>query len=319
MPLLIPRILSVWGSLMLLSLPTSTAAQEEKNTTDSRFCRYIGSELSSNGPVNSTGFQSFKWSQQEQDWYLTSTINDTRSPFLVTQMHDIQGYISAPANAEASACVYMFRGINVTGSGDNGCEGVLSQECVNWLTKTVSYAPDNVGGVSRCARTPPIEDVRKACGDGVVMSYSTGQFCFNSVVLPFDLFSAGYPIDFSNHTCTILSPPANSMPTDYLTYPAMGIGTSPGNSDQSYENFTHYDLYVRQTRPWLVAGSFKSGAGMVAETRVVCVAPDRVVGESRQPEGPWPPTQEGAGTRMAPLSGSMMSLFAGIFGILLIL
>jgi hypothetical protein len=109
------------------------------------------------------------------------------------------------------------------------------------------------------------------------------------------------------------------MPTDYLTYPALGIGTSPGNSDQSHENFTHYDLYVRQSRPWLIAGSFQSGTGMVMETKVVCVAPDRVVGESRRPEGPWPPSQKGGGTRMAPLSGGMMSLFAVIFGVLLIL
>jgi hypothetical protein len=177
MPILISKILTFCGSLMLLSLPTSTVAQEEKNTTDSRFCRYIGSELSSNAPVNSTGFQSFQWSQQEQDWYLTTTINDTRSPFLLTQMHDIQGYISAPVNTEASACVYMFRGINATGGGDDGCEGVLSRDCVNWLKRTVSYELDKVGGVSRCARTPPMEDVRKACGDRVFMSYSTGQFC----------------------------------------------------------------------------------------------------------------------------------------------
>jgi hypothetical protein len=109
------------------------------------------------------------------------------------------------------------------------------------------------------------------------------------------------------------------MPTDYLTYPAMGIGTAPGESDQSADNFTHYDMYVRQSRPWLVAGSFQSGASMKSETKVVCVAPDRVVGESRRPEGAWPPAQEGGGTRMAPLNGSIMALFAGIFGVLLIL
>jgi hypothetical protein len=165
----------VWGSFMLLSLPPSFA-QETTIPNNLRFCPYIGDTPSPDYPVNSTGPQSFRWSQQAQDWYLTTTLNDTRSPFLETQMHDIQGYISAPANTEASACVYMLRGINATGGGDDDCEGVLSRGCREWLTKTVSFMPENARGVSRCARTPSKEDVTEACGAEVVLSYSTGQF-----------------------------------------------------------------------------------------------------------------------------------------------
>jgi hypothetical protein len=169
------RLSTLWGGSMLLSLPAS-AAQEIRNSTDLS-CHYLGNDLSSNAPVNSTGSQSFQWSQQEQDWYFTTTVNDTRSPFLVAQMHDIQGYISAPANTKASACVYMFKGINATGGGDDGCEGVMSRECIDWLTRTVSYAPENRGGVSRCAMPPPTEDLRNACGPNVQKLVSAGQSC----------------------------------------------------------------------------------------------------------------------------------------------
>jgi hypothetical protein len=166
------KIPSVWASFILLSLPSF--AQETTNRTDLSLCPYGLGTFSSNAPVNSTGSQSIQWSQQAQDWYLTTTLNDTRSPFLVTQMHDIQGYISAPANTEAHACVYMLRGINATGGGEDGCEGVLSRGCVDWLTNKVSYMPENRGGVSKCASTPPREEMREACGADVAMLVSTG-------------------------------------------------------------------------------------------------------------------------------------------------
>jgi hypothetical protein len=163
---------SFWASFLLLSLPSF--AQETANRSDLSSCPYALGTFSSNALVNSTGSQSIRWSQQEQDWYLTTTLNDTRSPFLVTQMHDIQSYISAPANTEAHACVYMLGGINATGGGEDGCEGVLSRGCVDWLTNKVSYMPEDRGGVSQCASTPSREEVREACGAGVVMLVSTG-------------------------------------------------------------------------------------------------------------------------------------------------
>jgi hypothetical protein len=169
------KIPVVWVSFVLLSLPFSV--QKTTNTTDPSICPHMLGTLSSNAPVNATGSQSVQWSQQAQDWYLTTTLNDTRSPFLVAQMHDIQGYISAPSNTEAHACVYMLGGINATGGGENGCEGVLSHGCVDWLTNTVSYMPEDIGGLPQCALTPRREDVREACGAGVVMMGSTGQFC----------------------------------------------------------------------------------------------------------------------------------------------
>jgi hypothetical protein len=168
----IKTIPAVWASFIILSLPSS--AQETTNTTNLSSCPYSLGTFSSNAPVNSTGSQSVQWSQQAQDWYFTTTLNDTRSPFLETQMHDIQGYISAPTNTEAHACVYMLGGINATGGGEDGCEGVLSRSCVNWLTNTVSYTTEDRGNVSRCASAPSREEVREACGTGVVMSVSRG-------------------------------------------------------------------------------------------------------------------------------------------------
>jgi hypothetical protein len=96
------------------------------------------------------------------------------------------------------------------------------------------------------------------------------------------------------------------MPTDYLTYKATGIGMAPGNSDRFADNFTFYDLYVRQTRPWIITSSIPQGSGFVRETKLICQAPDRVLEGSREPEGKWPPEQQGGGPSLAPSNGVSM-------------
>lgn len=93
------------------------------------------------------------------------------------------------------------------------------------------------------------------------------------------------------------------MPTDYLTHQATGIGTMPGRSDRYADNFTWYDVYVRQTRPWIITSSIPAGSAFIRETKVICQAPDRVLEGSRQPEGEWPPQQGGACIVLAPWNG----------------
>jgi hypothetical protein len=78
------------------------------------------------------------------------------------------------------------------------------------------------------------------------------------------------------------------MPSEYLTWPVMGLSAAPGNSDRFPDNFTYYDRYVRQPRPWVVAGS-------MGQTKVLCIAPDQLVGETRTPNGAWPPNSRGVG------------------------
>jgi hypothetical protein len=66
-----------------------------QNTTDINRCPKTIGVLSPDARVNSTGMRSLRWQGEEKDWYLTTTLNDTRSPLLTATMHDFQGYISA--------------------------------------------------------------------------------------------------------------------------------------------------------------------------------------------------------------------------------
>ncbi|KAH7073258.1 hypothetical protein FB567DRAFT_196422 [Paraphoma chrysanthemicola] len=133
------------------------------STSLTRCPRVIGT-LSPNAPVNSTGLRSFRWLDKMQDWYLTMSFNDTRSPFLVSQMHDLQGYISAPANSAAVACVHMLGGLNATAGGGSGCDGVLSPECITWLSDHMRYATRGSPRDLRCANNPNITELRRVCG-----------------------------------------------------------------------------------------------------------------------------------------------------------
>jgi hypothetical protein len=125
--------------------------------------------LSPNAPITSTGMRPFRWTGFTQDWYLTSTFNDTRSSVNVSQRHEFQGYISAPMNADARACVSMFGGINGTVKGDNGCEGLLSQRCLDYLAVNVTFAgfPSRWGGNATSCDVLPVHDrwYEDACGE----------------------------------------------------------------------------------------------------------------------------------------------------------
>jgi hypothetical protein len=86
------------------------------------------------------------------------------------------------------------------------------------------------------------------------------------------------------------------MPSDYLTWPVVGSRVDGDESDQGVGNFTSYDLFVRQPRPWLIQAELRfENRTRRTETRLLCVAPDGVVGENRRPDGKWPPKSEGRG------------------------
>lgn len=166
------RYMTTWAMFGALSLPCS--AQNGTNETDLRRCGG-SSTLSPDAHVNSTGSLSFRWPQQTQDWYFTTTFNDTRNPVLLGGIQDLVTWISAPEDIDTSICVYMLEGINATAAGDNGCEGILSESCVRWLTENISYDNWNDGRRERCARTPPNEEVHANCGKQVSYYASTGQ------------------------------------------------------------------------------------------------------------------------------------------------
>jgi hypothetical protein len=90
------------------------------------------------------------------------------------------------------------------------------------------------------------------------------------------------------------------VPDDYRTMAAMGFGAAPGQSD-SYNTFENYDLFVRQTIPWVVAstsGRSPDGGSGQSKTQVVCVSPDTVLPGSRIPDlqfGTWEEENAAAG------------------------
>lgn len=150
------------------------SAQNQTNKTDISQCGSFNT-LSPDAPVNSTGSMSFSWSERIQDWHFTTTFNDTRDPVLLEGIQNFGTWITVPQDTDTSICIYMLRPINATGTGDNGCDGILSQQCVDWLTENVKYDGWDDGSQIRCARSPYHEDVTKNCGEHVAFRALSGM------------------------------------------------------------------------------------------------------------------------------------------------
>lgn len=173
-------------SAIWLTIVAFVALCLAQNSTDSSIydicsAPTIGT-LSPNAPVNSTGMRSFQWTNFKQDWYFTSIFNDTRNAVNTSQRHDFQGYISAPMNTNARACVSMFDGMNATAKRDGGCEGLLSQRCIEYLTGSVSVLPGPSkweDGATRCDNFP-IKDqwYNYACGNELNGGVGNCKFTF---------------------------------------------------------------------------------------------------------------------------------------------
>jgi hypothetical protein len=107
---------------------------------------HIRGSLDPSARVNTTGQVAFTWDTlRSEEWYFSLTLNDTRSPTRNGQKESLQSYLSFPnSTTEARGVVFQFSGINAsaTGTGMNGCEGVLSTECFDKLNN-VSFGGGN--------------------------------------------------------------------------------------------------------------------------------------------------------------------------------
>ncbi|KAH7402902.1 hypothetical protein BKA66DRAFT_564788 [Pyrenochaeta sp. MPI-SDFR-AT-0127] len=261
---------------VLFLLFTTTLTQS--NGTDRRFCRYVVGNFDSNASVNSTGSRPFQFSNEfsgDQDWYLSVTVNDTRDPILVSSMHEVQGYISVAETTQADICVYMFGGMNApAGDEMDGCEGTISEECVNFLEREIRFPTPSVrdrNGERRCNPRPMDDEAKKICGDALFRG---------------PLISNSFSQDMTNHSCTIPSPPGFDIPSNYRTHAGTGFGASPATSDEDHRNFTWYERHVQRPIPWVIAGSFNNNT--FSETKVICVAPNVIVEGSRMPQESFP-------------------------------
>lgn len=161
-------------SILALSLLVTPSIAQNNTAPDLSTCLNTIGTLSSTAHVNTTGNQPFRFANPysgDEDWYLSVTLNDTRSSLLVSTLHDIQGYISVPDEVEGDACIYMFSGLDAApGDGANGCEGLLSEDCINFLKREIRYpvssARDREGRV-RCYPAPMDDEARRVCGDAL--------------------------------------------------------------------------------------------------------------------------------------------------------
>ena len=151
--------LSAAGLLTALAQISPSLAQNS-STNSTTQCpnadslNWLSSEYAT---VNSTGQTSFRWTtrtptvdlEKEGPWYMTVNVNDTgREPS--AERFRRQNYISIPNNSGYDGvCVYSFMGINATaaGTGKNGCEGVLSDKCIDYMRKAIL---DGGASPSRC-------------------------------------------------------------------------------------------------------------------------------------------------------------------------
>ena len=91
--------------------------------------------------------------------------------------------------------------------------------------------------------------------------------------------NVGNPSNFSNGSCSIDHPPGSTSPDNYRTFAALGEGIVDRGGNVS--DFSRYDLYVRQTIPFVVSAQFSGG---ISETQVLCVAPKEIAEGGRRPE-----------------------------------
>ncbi|OAL49109.1 hypothetical protein IQ07DRAFT_494154, partial [Pyrenochaeta sp. DS3sAY3a] len=115
--------------------------------------------------VNATGKRSFTFLGDglPNPYYFSVTLNDTRYfADVESSVHWIQGYVSGPEDTNSSICVYQFGGIDAQQQENrDGCEGVLSDECLVFLQNSIQYPDYRLP--QECPSPPLADDGRSVC------------------------------------------------------------------------------------------------------------------------------------------------------------
>lgn len=301
-------------ALALLTITTPAFAQTSNstNSTDPQCPPHPRFNLDS--PVNSSATVPIPHSNTSSSpapWYLTVTLNDTRSASSVDT--SFWGFLSSPPNATGETCVFLLKGDLLDAqSGANGdCAGSLSADCVDAIRRSMEFSGGEARG-GQCPNTPSLQTVQGACGSAFGQGWQ-GMFfsvlpSFLSSPLPFLFFSRIFvslfapsplliastthvssgastgPIDAANLTCKDDRVPGAQQPPDGYTSTALfGIsGFSDDESDRSDPSkFTWYDRYASRPYPWVVAHRGENGESW---TSVVCVTPGEIDEGSRDPD-----------------------------------
>ncbi|KAH6644862.1 hypothetical protein C7974DRAFT_384411 [Boeremia exigua] len=246
--------------LALAALATSTLAQTNNNNSSSNSNTTCGTtRYDIAAPVNSSAQVIVR--NASTPWYLTSTLNDTRSA--TTADHSITGFLSVPPDTSAYACVFLMTALLPALTGNNGdCAGALSASCVDFIRSSVVVRAGDMAA-KRCPSPPGLDALKEACGDPLGKGLST----------------AYSGIDVSNTTCARDRVPGPDQPPQgYSSFGLFGIsGFAADESDRSDPTkFTWYGKYKSQAMPWIVAGL----EGSESWTSVVCVVPGKVEAKS---------------------------------------
>lgn len=156
------RLTSWCGFITLQVLSAITVAQEEP------WCKF-GDKY-----VNATGITPFRFDSQQDDWYSSLSFSyPYRTTEAAAEQASIGGvlslfktFLSVPKNTKAELCQWSFDYLNATatGPGLNGCQGLLSQECVDRLRDLAINSP-----AAKCSGFEfPSEwhrEARDVCGD----------------------------------------------------------------------------------------------------------------------------------------------------------
>lgn len=155
-------------STALAVLTTTSLAQNTNNTSLSNAtCGTTSYSLSA--PVNASATVPITRGGATQNWYLTTTLNDTQRPNR-SDPH-IFGFLSTPRNATGHVCATIMRRLlSPQSDGNGGCAGSLSQNCVDFLTRSVQLTPADAQA-GRCPNLPSRDDLASACGDPLAQGY----------------------------------------------------------------------------------------------------------------------------------------------------
>lgn len=153
----------------LACLTTLISAQTNTTAPPNGTCRTPDYNI--DAPVNASAVLPVYITTAEP-WYLTVTLNDTRTN--TTASTKIDGWISTPANATGRACVYWLTDLlpaQSSGAPNGSCTGSLSDNCVDFMRRSVVLS-----SADNCPSLPSKEDFGKACGGSALADGYQGTF-----------------------------------------------------------------------------------------------------------------------------------------------
>ncbi|CRK38804.1 hypothetical protein BN1723_015403, partial [Verticillium longisporum] len=211
----------------------------------------------------------------DEDWFVSTTLTDIRSTNVYFDgwptAQDLAVFLSVPQSFVGTetgnatrVCGYTMPGQNATSVGDasseDSCSGVLSEERIEEALKTPMTPSDG---------SCPELDLGDKC------DVSTG-------------FRTSNPVQLNPSVCVLDNLPHTDVPNGYRSFAGFpGWRIMP--PDEEENEFDVYDLRVQQTVPML----FTVQSGSQEKVYLVCLAPNKVVDGSREPQAEFPPSDAG--------------------------